>query len=498
MKTFFCSLSLFLLLLSGPVQALDVSTINQILTKNRLSTQDLGMIITDEEKKEVFSLNPSKQFTPASVTKVITGAAILELLGPRFQFRTQLLYDGSIVDNTVRGTIYLRGGGDPSFHSGKLVTLLPGLKKHKIKTIDGDLIIDDSRFQDIMDPQWRNQIHTLNTPMFPLFLRLDPEATTDSHQQKSDPVHRKLIDLEGQFVVYQNMIEPDIRSGQTFLEIMQKNGIQLKGKVKRGRVSKSARVLSEIISPSAKLVSQMLKSSNNFYADLLVRNISVAFGERPGSYATGVDFLTFYLDHVKIPRSQYSLNSGSGFSHHNKISPRAMITLLTYVKNEKTVSSTLLSSLPAAGIDGTLRNRMRNTPALGRVRAKTGFLRPVNIRAIQRDGVVSLAGYADALNGKDYTFVFLYNGTAKPDVVRSAFDKICAEIIGPLPTPIKGKKMGPVKRPKKPAKKSLLRSTTHADESSVIKHSELESTAGEPPALLRLACYFNLQALCSS
>ena len=460
LKKYFLALSLSLALICGQAEGLNVSTIQQLILKSRLSAADFGLIIS-EDKKVVFSLNSEQRFKPASVTKVITGAATLELLGPKYKFRTQLLRDGSIVEGSIRGTLYLRGGADPSFHSGKLASLLSGLKKQKIKTIEGDFVVDGSRFYVTSDPEWHQSVQRLNAQMFPMFVRLDPAPVAASQQQTR--IHRKLTNLEGRFVVYQNMIEPDLRTGQQFLQMMQKSGIRLKGKLKLGVVSRSARVLTEIVSPSTKVVSHMLKTSNNFYADLLVRDIALAFGERGGTFATGIDFLTFYLDHVNIPRSEYSINSGSGFSHQNVISPRAMTTLLNHLKNEKTVSSLFLSSLPIAGVDGTLARRMKNSSAKGRVRAKTGYLRQVTNKTHQLDGVVSLAGYASRPNGTTYTFTFLYNGNAPPETVKAIYDKICVEMIGPIPgqpkkVTAKTKKKAPVA--KKSTKKKSSKSAT--------------------------------------
>jgi serine-type D-Ala-D-Ala carboxypeptidase/endopeptidase (penicillin-binding protein 4) len=153
----------------------------------------------------------------------------------------------------------------------------------------------------------------------------------------------------------------------------------------------------------------------------------------------------FYLDHVKIRRSEYFLNSGSGFSHANVITPRAMIQLLTHLKSEPTVSSAFLSSLPVAGTDGTLARRMNKTAAQGRVRAKTGFLR--SIPAKKLDGAVSLAGYATQPGGRTFTFTFFYNGVASPDLVRSTFDNLSIVLAGGKPVD------PPPPKVKKPAKK---------------------------------------------
>ena len=381
---------------------------------------------------------------------------MLELLGPRFQFKTQLLFDGSIVDGTVRGSVYLLGGGDPAFHSVGLSTLLKGLQKQNIKKIEGNLVVDDSRFHDVSSPYWLTQIDRINPDLFPLFLRFDPPSNLTPFSpdwQKAELLHNKAVNLEGLFVVYQNMIEPNLWSGYRFLHMMQKSGIHLTGKVIHGRVSRSSKVIAEISNPLTKVVSQMMKASNNFYADMLVRNIPVAFGETPADFATGINFVTFYLDHVKIRRSDYSLNSGSGFSHQNMIAPRALVKLLNHLKDERTIAPYFFSTLPVAGVDGTLAGRMRKTGAQGRVHAKTGFLRHVSTGTLRLDGAVGLAGYGVRPDGKNFTFAFLYNGMRPPDLVRSTFDKICVDLIGPVAGKQTKKKIN-AKTPRRKVKKS--------------------------------------------
>jgi D-alanyl-D-alanine carboxypeptidase/D-alanyl-D-alanine-endopeptidase (penicillin-binding protein 4) len=135
-----------------------------------------------------------------------------------------------------------------------------------------------------------------------------------------------------------------------------------------------------------------------------------------------------------------------------------MVKLLTYLKNQKTISATFLSMFPVAGKDGTLVRRMKKTAADGRVRAKTGYLRPVPAKGF--DGAVSLAGFANHPNGRMFTFVFFYNGLAAPDVVRRTFDNICIVLVGgkpvePAPPQIKKRvqKKAPAKRKAKTSKR---------------------------------------------
>jgi D-alanyl-D-alanine carboxypeptidase/D-alanyl-D-alanine-endopeptidase (penicillin-binding protein 4) len=218
------------------------------------------------------------------------------------------------------------------------------------------------------------------------------------------------------------------------MQMLKQKGITIKGNLKRGKVSESAALLAEIAVPLTTIVRKMMKQSNNYYADMLVRNLPVRFGEKQAKFEDGLEFLKYYLDHVKIPRTEYSLNSGSGFSHRNFIEPRALVQLFLYLKHQGITTDNFGGALPVAGLDGTLRSRMKKTLAQGRVHAKTGFLRSVQNATDQLPGSVGLAGYAERLDGKTYTFAFLYNGMSDPALVRRTFDAICVELMGGKPT----------------------------------------------------------------
>src|SRR5262245_40993358 len=106
----------FVLVFQHLAWGLDTGDVLTLLEKNHLKQNEFGMVILEGGRK-IVGLNETKKFKPASLTKVITGAASIELLGPNYKFRTQLLQDGSIVDDSIRGSLFLKSGGDPSFLS---------------------------------------------------------------------------------------------------------------------------------------------------------------------------------------------------------------------------------------------------------------------------------------------------------------------------------------------------------------------------------------------
>jgi serine-type D-Ala-D-Ala carboxypeptidase/endopeptidase (penicillin-binding protein 4) len=431
MKKFFGVLVILFLSAGVPAWAFDQSRVLDILLQQGVTTDQVGMIIQDESGK-IFALNEDKQLKPASTMKILTAGAALEFLGSDFHFETQFFKSGTITNRSLKGSLYMKADGDPSFHSSDLYQFLGAVQRLGIKTIQGDIVIDDSNFSDIHTVNMRSWAQTPNPGKFPLFVNVDPPAKVTPYSRswlRTKSRLRRLLDLNDDYVIYQNMMEPDLWTGLDFLQMLKKSGVTLRGRVIRGHVPATATVLSTFSTPLTDVIHDMLKSSNNFYADMLIRNLAAQSGERPANVAAGMQFLYVFLDKAGVSRESYSLNSGAGFTHRSFITAGALCQVLNHLMLEPEISSIFFDSLPVAGLDGTLKHRMRRTEAEGKIHAKTGYLARAITRYKLRDGVVALAGFATPTDGKTLTFVFLYNGTRSPQLVKSTFDKICVELV---------------------------------------------------------------------
>ena len=418
-------------LFSYPALAIDAARLQAIFLQHRLNLQELGVIIEDENG-QLFALNEGKKLKPASLTKILTAGAALEYLGPAFEFKTQMMTAAPVENHHLKGSLYLKASGDPGFGKEKLYAFLGALQQRKITQIDGDIIIDDSGYSDIHTRDGKSWQNSGNDGNYPLFVNVDPPANIvpQSRQwRRAESRLRRLINSNNRYVVYQNMTQPDLWTGHHFRSLIQKSGIRVRGKVIRGNTPQEAEVLATVSNPLTKVIHDMLKASNNFYADMMIRNLAAEAGEKPATVQSGMEFIYVFLDHVGIERNEYFLNCGAGFTHINFISAGALGKILSHLRSEESISSTFLESLPVAGIDGTLKTRMRRTAAQGRVHAKTGYLGRVITKFRRLDGVVAIGGFADTLNGKVMTFVFLYNGTLPPSIVRATFDKILVELV---------------------------------------------------------------------
>jgi len=424
-------LTVFILLLARPCWSLDHSKVLDTLLQKGLDANQVGMTIQDENGK-IFTLNETKHLKPASTMKILTAGAALEFLGTNYEFKTRLLTDGVIKNHVLRGSLYMKAAGDPTFSMKSLSVFVDTLKIKGVRNISGNVVVDDSNYSDIHTLNMRSWSNISNPGKYPLFVNIDPPANIQAGSKawiKMKKRLRRLLELNEDYVIYQNMAEPDLWTGQDFVLLLNKAGIRITGKLMRGKIPAAASTVATVSTQLTKVIHDMLKSSNNFYADMMIRNLAAQSGKRPANVEAGMQFIYAFLDRVGIAHHDYSLNSGAGFTHRSYITSGALCEVLNYLRGQPDVSSIFVDSLPVAGTDGTLRHRMRRTEAQGNVHAKTGYLGGIVSHPKIRDGVVALAGYATSSAGKTLTFVFLYNGARSPQLVRSIFDKICVDLV---------------------------------------------------------------------
>jgi D-alanyl-D-alanine carboxypeptidase/D-alanyl-D-alanine-endopeptidase (penicillin-binding protein 4) len=162
----------------------------------------------------------------------------------------------------------------------------------------------------------------------------------------------------------------------------------------------------------------MNKFSNNYVAEMLTKQLG-SLSSTPGTIENGVQKMRIYLKDIGIPEKEYVLLSPSGLNRDNQFTAKHFLTVLTAVQKQLKLYPEFLSSLPIAGVDGTLKNRMKGTPAERWVRAKTGYL----------NSVISLAGFAGRKDGTVVPFVFIFNGSADEAKVRSLFDRLSTILV---------------------------------------------------------------------
>jgi D-alanyl-D-alanine carboxypeptidase/D-alanyl-D-alanine-endopeptidase (penicillin-binding protein 4) len=196
--------------------------------------------------------------------------------------------------------------------------------------------------------------------------------------------------------------EPARFTTGAFDAALRAQGIDVRGAARVGETPANAvRVAALPSAPLARLVSVMNRESVNHFAELLFRNAARGTADTAvGSAESAFDYLReFMVTKVGASPDAVYAADGSGLSTLDRTTPRAMIKLLDYA-HRAPWASTFHASLPVAGESELLRNRMKFTPAQGNLHAKTGTT----------NDVISLAGYATAVNGEVIAFSFIYNG----------------------------------------------------------------------------------------
>jgi D-alanyl-D-alanine carboxypeptidase/D-alanyl-D-alanine-endopeptidase (penicillin-binding protein 4) len=432
MRRIIAILFLFILHTFPALAAIDTDSFKEIIQNSRIPSADLGILV-EEGDREVFAMNPDRKFVPASLTKILTGAAAYEILNADHLFKTLLLTDGTVAKGVLRGSLYLQGGGDPSFSSRKLATLAGQLKGKGIRNIEGSIVIDNSRFDDpVFDnlQEARDYVGSWDRIGYPVFFTVKPTSELKALLAKGPRYESRIRTITAptknrDYVIYRNMNQPDLWTGIQFQELLKKQKIVFRGKIIKGKTPSEATMLAEISSPLKNLVSHMMKMSSNYYAEMLTKNLAAEGSRKPANIQTGIDQIRLFMDHVGITRSDYNLRSAAGFSRQNHISPRGINLVLEHIRKIDQKFELFKSSLSIAGVDGTLRHRMRNTAAHRRIVAKTGYLAKTD----EYDNVVGLAGYALREDGRILTFTYIYNGPKASSQIRSLFDLLSIELV---------------------------------------------------------------------
>ena len=422
---------------------------------------------------EIYSLNRNRVlyarnshilFNPASNMKLLTTALALKTLGPDFRFKTLLLADSATVrDSSVTGNLYLKGGADPDLISEELQDLIDQLEFRGIREIDGNLIAD-ATFLDSLprgkgwmwddDPDDYaahlsalslndNCVDVLARPgnrvMDSVFVFILPEThyvqldnrgvTGDSTQLLSLKISRRWLTCDNtitvrdtlpisvpKYEIHLNIEKPSLYAATVFAEMLGKNGIRFHGQIFRGTAPTAAETLAVHSShPLREVIENTNKISDNLSAELLLKTVGAVKSGLPGTSAKGIQALKDFLQQVGIDSSSFYVTDGSGVSRYDVIYADLLVKLLAFMYRDFAVGHEYLASLPIAGVDGTIQNRMRGTAAQGILRAKTGSLR----------GVSSLSGYVPTSDGDVLAFSILmqnFIGSAAP--YRAAQDSI--------------------------------------------------------------------------
>lgn len=340
--------------------------------------------------KELCSIREHCRFIPASNTKLFTAIAALEYLGPDYRFETILETDGTIEDNILHGSLYLKASGDPSLTKAHLEQLMAVLCKYNVTEVTGNIWIDFAEFDNDIFPAGSfidNIGYAWNAPV--TLFSIDGKAAC--------------VDLPrgGSLVNDEKFLASVVDANILMREIFGATGIHVRGSVNAlyvcDGISANCRILaihqSETLS---ELIKVMMKDSNNLYADCIFKKMASACSGSQGSWKQAYNMLKALIERIGIDPRELVIMDGAGRSRYNLVSPSHVVALLQWA-HKQPYFPYLLESLSIAGTDGTLKERMKELSPC--IRGKTGTL----------SGVSALCGYA-ILPDDIVAFSILVNG----------------------------------------------------------------------------------------
>jgi D-alanyl-D-alanine carboxypeptidase/D-alanyl-D-alanine-endopeptidase (penicillin-binding protein 4) len=421
--------------------------VTQAIAAQRLPPGAVSFVILDADTgRPVFSQNPDMLRSPASTIKVVTTFAALDLLGPAYIWHTRASIRGALSNGVLDGDLILQGGGDPYMTLERWWSFARALRAKGLKTIHGDIVIDNTAFAlpaedpGEFDGRPNRSYNVVPDALMVNFqsieFRVQPNADARRVDVIASPapanlavenhvrfaagrcsgaagrVDFKVASESWDRVVFSGtlsahcaersfarvLLHPATYAFGTFLELWHEMGGELSGSLRIEAAPADAQAL---LSFDSLTLGEIVRLTNKYSSNLMARHLLLTIGEErfggPATLEKGANAIAEWSRERGLDNRSMEIDNGSGLSRSTHVSALQMAQILSAAYHSR-YAPEFLASLPLAGIDGTLRSRMRMSPA-GAVRLKTGHL----------DGVSGVAGYVTANSGKTFVLVSLIN-----------------------------------------------------------------------------------------
>ena len=395
--------------------------------------------------------NAVKSTNPASVMKLVTTTAALDLLTPAYRWKTEVYKDGSVNNGVLQGNLVIKGFGDPSFKAQEFWRMLMSLQQAGIKQINGDLIIDKTVFAKSVGDRhtfdvetWRAYnaepsaflVNGRNTSF--KFVALGDSLTSGSVQVSQEfelpevqivnniklrggacgewrsnfsytvktQANKTVVTFSGTFspdcgerYLELSVLDDEQYACATFKKLWGELGGKFNGTLKiQATPSSAVKVLEQLSEPLGYVVRDINKWSNNLMARQLLLTLALEKQGSPATEAKGGQALKDWMASKNIDAKEMVIENGSGLSRTERISAEHLGVLLVSAYHSA-IMPELMASLPILALDGTIKKRLNDSPAQGRVHLKTGSL----------DGVSAIAGYVLDAKNRRYVMVMIVN-----------------------------------------------------------------------------------------
>jgi D-alanyl-D-alanine carboxypeptidase/D-alanyl-D-alanine-endopeptidase (penicillin-binding protein 4) len=355
---------------------------------------------------------------PASNQKLLVGAVALEVLGPGYRFTTEVRAGAGAAAGVVAGDLYLVGGGDPLLTSStypvrndpnpvttptSLDALADALAGAGITQIQGGVVGDASRYDDeFFAPSWVNDVRGIEAGPYDALMVNDSRVTGDP----------------------QRATNPALAAATELSQLLAARHVAVAAAPSAGTAPVGATVLGSVQSaPMTDVVAEMLSTSDNNTAELLLKELGLVKGGA-GTRDAGIGVVTETLAGWGLPMTGVVMADGSGLSNDDRVTCQLFAGLLA----RHAPTDPLGAALPVAGQSGTLAGIFSDSPLAGRMRAKTGTLGNAPYNA-DPPAVKSLSGYVPLDGGGAIEFSLILNapGTlTDQSVYRPIWDRLAA------------------------------------------------------------------------
>jgi D-alanyl-D-alanine carboxypeptidase/D-alanyl-D-alanine-endopeptidase (penicillin-binding protein 4) len=443
-----------------PARAQLPEPVTRLLAEHGMRPEAVSALVLRGDQV-VLSHLAERPMQPASTMKLVTTLVSLEHLGPVFRGRTELLTNGEVKGEVLKGDLVLRGGADADLSGEVLEGMLRALHNAGIRRIEGNLVLDRSVFnparldvglppfdespeayynvipdallvnKNMLQIDMRSTDKRLQLEMQPALAGvtiasnmtlIDADcATWENGWKLPQVVHtendRIKVVLQGTYpkncakTNSINVLERDAYIDGLFRLTWKQLGGKLNGKTVTGSAPLDARLMAE---HRARALPEVVRDTNKPSDNALARTLFLSLGaleadpvlgSRPlpavageTTYTRADATIRNWMRAHGIDDSGFVIENGSGLSRIERISPLQMGGLLRAGLRSNWMPE-FLASMPIAALDGTMRRRLGGSPAAGRARLKTGTLR----------NVVAVAGYVPDASGVQNVVVAMVN-----------------------------------------------------------------------------------------
>jgi serine-type D-Ala-D-Ala carboxypeptidase/endopeptidase (penicillin-binding protein 4) len=364
--------------LTGTAEASLAGSLHRALVTPGVSSSWTGAYVFDLTRSvTVYRQNARLSLRPASNEKLTVAATALDRLGSDSRIPTKVFAEGSKGPaGALHGRLVLKGYGDPSLSFADLVRLAEKVHATGITAVLGKIAGDETYFDTMrVGPGWKASFYKEESP--PLSALVVNRARINGHISS----------------------DPALAAARLFKRALDRVGISVPGRATK-LAADPGTPLAGVRSPTlATLVRHMDRQSDNFYAEMLLKRLG-AVVRGSGTTGAGARVVRGELRRHGVNMTGVRIADGSGLSRYDRLTAKAITQLLIWAYSANAISAPFVASLPLAGVNGTLKDRLNRLPAYRHVRAKTGTT----------DRASALSGYVRTR----YVFSILQNGNPIP------------------------------------------------------------------------------------